>query len=62
MVLETKDGSRRDGQLTDVVWSSFPINGEDARWPRGVIMNKDKNDEIPWDRLAWIKVVDENAG
>ena len=52
--LETKDGSRRSGKLTGVTWRSMLVDGAEVRWPKGVIMNGDKNDEIPWDRLAWI--------
>lgn len=55
VILETKDGSRREGRLTAVTWNAFPVNDEEVRWPRGVVMNGDKNDEILWERLAWIK-------
>lgn len=52
--LETKDGSRRSGKLTAVTWNSLLVDGIAVRWPKGVIMNGDKTDEIPWDRLSWI--------
>lgn len=52
--LETKDGSRRSGKVTAVTWLSVLVDGVEARWPKGVVMNGDKNDEIPWDRLSWI--------
>ena len=52
--LETKDGSRRSGKLTSVTWHSMLVDGSEVRWPKGVCMNGDKNDEISWDRLSWI--------
>lgn len=52
--LETKDGSRRSGKLTGVTWNSLRVDGVEIRWPKGVVMNGDKNDEIPWTRLSWI--------
>lgn len=52
--LETKDGSRRTGNLTGVTWHSIMIDGAEVRWPKGVVMNGDTNDEIPWIRLSWI--------
>ena len=52
--LETKDGSRRTGKLTGVSWHSVLIDGVEVRWPKGIYMNGDRNDEIPWGRLSWI--------
>ena len=52
--LETKDGSRRSGKLTGVTWNSLNVDGVEVRWPKGVVMNGDKNDEIPWTRLSWV--------
>lgn len=55
VTLETKDGSRREGRLTAVTWHTLQVDGQEVRWPKGVVMNGDRNDEIPWERLAWIK-------
>lgn len=54
VTLETKDGSRREGTLTAVTWFTLRVDGNEVRWPKGIVMNGDNNDEIPWDRLAWI--------
>ncbi len=53
--LETKDGSARHGKLTAVPMDSIFI-GYDTKfeWPRGVVLNGDKTDEIAWSQLAWI--------
>lgn len=55
--LETKDGSVRNGTLTHVPMSSIVI-GYDTKfeWPRGVILDADKTDEISWAQLAWIRL------
>ena len=52
--LETKDGSLRSGKITGVTWYSLTVDGNEVRWPKGVQMNGDRNDEIPWDRLKWV--------
>lgn len=54
IVLETKDGCRRTGTLTEVAWCDVLVNGNKVVWPRGLILNGDKTDEIPWERLAWV--------
>ncbi|KKN67583.1 hypothetical protein LCGC14_0460380 [marine sediment metagenome] len=55
--LETKDGSARHGTLTDVPMESIIIGDDTAFvWPRGVILNGDKTDEIAWSQLAWIRL------
>ncbi len=58
VALETKDGSRRKGTLTAVPMDSVFI-GYDTKfeWPRGVILNGDKTDEIAWSQLKLINLV-----
>ena len=58
VTLETKDGSRREGLVTNVMMHSLMVDGEEVFWPRGIVLNRDKNDEIPWDRLAWIETAE----
>ncbi len=57
VALETKDGSRRKGKLTEVPMDSVFI-GYDTKfeWPRGVILNGDKTDEIAWSQLKLINL------
>ena len=55
--LETKDGSARHGTLTGAPMESIIIGYDTAfEWPRGVILNGDKTDEIAWSQLAWIRL------
>lgn len=55
--LETKDGTQRNGRLSAFTWHTVKVDGNEVRWPKGIILNGDRNDEIPWERLAWIKTV-----
>lgn len=57
IVLETKDGSRRHGVLTDAPMNKTIIGYDtEYEWPRGVILAGDKTDEISWAQLAWIRL------
>ncbi len=55
IALETKDGSRRTGELTDVKWSSVQVDGVDVVWPDGLILGGDRTDVIKWEWLAWVR-------
>lgn len=55
IALETKDGSRRTGELTDVKWSSVQVDGIDVVWPDGLILGGDRTDVIKWEWLAWVR-------
>jgi len=52
--LETKAGSIRQGRLTGITWHELKVSGHEVKWPKGVILNGDRNDEIDWDQLNWI--------
>lgn len=52
--LETTDGCTRTGELTGITWRSVKVQGVMLKWPRGLILNGDPNDELPWDQLLWV--------
>ena len=55
--LETKDGSARKGKLTGVTMNTIIIGYDNEyEWPRGVILNGDKTDEIDWSLIKWIRL------
>ncbi|KKM94496.1 hypothetical protein LCGC14_1197780 [marine sediment metagenome] len=55
IALETKDGSRRNGELTDVTWDKVKVDGHDVIWPHGLILNGERADEVNWEWLAWVR-------
>ncbi len=52
--LETKAGSIRQGRVTQVTWHTAKISGHEVKWPKGVILDGDKSDEIEWVQLVWL--------
>lgn len=56
-IVETTEGVRRSGKITDVVYKETTIYDQQVRFPSQLIMNNDQSDFIQWELVKSISKV-----
>jgi len=53
-VVETKEGARREGKITEVTFTTQLLYGQEVRTPATLIINNDQSDFIQWELIKSI--------